>query len=292
MNYEVIEYSDETYPELLRHIGDAPKQLFCRGDISLLQSICISIVGTRKPTPYGAWASKAIAKRVAESGYTVVSGMAFGVDSAAHRGAIEACGRTIAVLGTGIDICFPSSNATLMKKIEETGLIVSEYPPGTRGTTFTFPRRNRIISGLSLGTVVVEAGIKSGSLITADMAITQGRTVFALPGNINNIMSIGCNKLLHDGAVPISVIDDVLWDLGLEPKFSEFSGAWDENDGSAVLSDEERSIMDALRRYGEMSAGEICEKVRIKPAEVAGMLTVLEMKGLIISSLGKFFVAN
>lgn len=241
------------------------------------------MVGTRKPTEYGRWAAHKIGKRLAEAGITVVSGMAAGIDSCAHRGALEAGGNTIAVLGTGIDICFPSSNRALMAEIETKGLVISEYPEGFRGCSGTFPQRNRIISGISEGVIVVEAALKSGSLITAELAAEQGRQVYAVPGNINNIMSIGTNKLLHDGALAIAVIDDLLYDLGLSaPEYNSCD----------KLEADEIHILNIVRSRGEISIDALCECAKLPTGKAIGIITVLEMKGILVSSLGKIFLAN
>lgn len=179
-----VELDSEDYPPLLRFIKDPPKRLYYSGDLSLCKTLCLAVVGARHGSPYGRWAAYQIARKAAEYGVTIVSGMASGVDSAAHKGALDVRGKTIAVLGCGADICYPKSNLELMQKIRKTGLILSEYPPGSRPLAFQFPLRNRIISGLSRAVVIAEAGLSSGSLITAERAAEQGREVFAVPGNI------------------------------------------------------------------------------------------------------------
>ncbi len=276
---ESVEYSD-----LLREITDAPLKLFYRGNIKFLKGRCLAVVGTRKPTEYGRWAAYKIGKRLAEAGITVVSGMAAGVDTLAHKGALAVGGRTIAVLGNGTDICFPASNKELMSNIAQKGLIISEYPQGFHASKFTFPRRNRIISGLCEAVVVIEAGLSSGSLITAELAAEQGRTVYALPGNINNVMSIGTNKLICDGARPIAVIDDLLWDLGVRTEAdTEFYNS---------LSADEKTVIDAIEKSGETTVNLICEKTYMPPGKVSGIVTVLDMKGIICTHLGKIFIAK
>jgi DNA processing protein len=209
---------DEGYPVLLRHIDDPPDPLYYIGDLSVLKGPCVAVVGSRKATDYGRWAALSLARRLSEHGVVVVSGMAEGVDSFAHRGALEGPTPTVAVMGNGLDLCFPKMNEALRRRIAETGLLLSEYEDGTRGARFTFPARNRIISGLCLATVIVEAGLSSGSLITAGHAATQGRSVYAVPGNINRTLSVGCNKLIKDGAAPLVFFDDILDDLGLRAR--------------------------------------------------------------------------
>ena len=272
------------YPALLKEIQNAPKEIFYRGRIYFLKYRCVAVVGTRKPTEYGRWAAYKISKRLAEAGLTVVSGMAAGIDTLAHKGALAAGGRTIAVLGCGINICFPASNKALMREIEKRGLIISEYPNEYPAAKFTFPRRNRIISGLCEAVIVIEAGLASGSLITAELAAEQGRTVYALPGNINNVMSIGTNKLICDGARPIAVVDDLLWDLGARKDV--------DRDFYATLSEEEKIVIRAIEESGEATVNLICEKIGASPGKVGGIVTVLEMKGIICAHLGKIFIAK
>ena len=280
----VIEADDPYFPVLLKQIENVPKRLYYRGTLSALKERCFAVVGTRKPTEYGRWAAYKLGKRLSESGFTVVSGMAAGIDTLAHKGALSAGGRTIAVLGCGIDICFPAANKLLMEEIEEKGLLLSEYPPGYPPSKFTFPKRNRIISGLCEGIVVVEAGLASGSLITAERAAEQGRSVYALPGNINSVMSIGANKLICDGAQPIAVIDDLLWDLGVrknpDQKFYE------------MLSSNEKKIVALITEKGEVTSSFLCQTMKLPASKVNEILTVLEMKGIICTYFGKIFIAK
>lgn len=286
--------NEENYPALLREIKDPPDPLYYTGDIGLSHNICAAVVGSRRTTEYGKWAARALGGRIAAAGGVVVSGMAAGIDTCAHWGAIDAaeneqcvsdkCINTIAVLGCGIDICFPRSNLKLRDRIAAGGLIVSEYPPGTRPTKFTFPRRNRIISGISQATVVVQAPDTSGALITADMAADQGRSVYAVPGNINSIYHMGSNKLLRDGAMPLVVLDDLLDDLGLSQKKHIII---EENFGS-----DEKLILEQLLKHGEMTTDQLCTAVGMTPAEAGGIVTILEMKGVICTCLGKIFIAK
>ena len=279
-----IRLGDEGYPELLRNIKGAPESLFYSGRPELLRTRCFAVVGTRKPTPYGRWAAHGIAASLAGAGITVVSGMAAGIDTCAHKGALEAGGNTIAVFGCGIDVCFPRSSAGLMNEIKEKGLAVSEYPGRYPASRYTFPRRNRIISGLSEGVIVIEAGLRSGSLITAGFAGEQGRSVYALPGNINSAMSIGTNKLLRDGAVPVAVMDDIISDLGIMSEKTVIS-----REG---LDKDENDVLDIIVGKSEMSLNELCGKLNFEPEKTMGIVTVLEMKGLVCTSLGKIFIAK
>lgn len=284
--------NEENYPSLLREIKNPPDPLYYAGDISISNNICAAVVGSRRTTEYGKWTARALGGRIAAAGGVVVSGMAAGIDTCAHWGAIDAAEqsaadksiKTIAVLGCGIDICFPRSNLRLRDRIAEGGLIVSEYPPGTRPTKFTFPRRNRIISGLSLATVVVQAPDTSGALITADMAADQGRSVYAVPGNINSIYHMGSNKLLRDGAMPLVVLDDLLDDLGISQKKHIII---EENFGS-----DEKLILEQLLKHGELTMDQLCTAVGMTPPEASGIVTILEMKGAICTCLGKIFIAK
>lgn len=275
---------EETYPVLLRQIKNPPEILYYIGDISLASQICVSAVGSRKATPYGKWAAFSIGEKLGQNGVVAVSGMAQGIDSLVHKGSLKVKGKTIAVLGNGPDICFPSGNIELMRRIADEGLILSEYAPGVRPTKFTFPLRNRIISGLSVATIVVEAGLHSGSLITAERASEQGRDVYAIPGNINNIYAIGGNKLIKDGASPLIVLDDILDDIGLERKAG--------NQNAAELGKDENTVLEFIKTGGEVTCDEICRALFRHPGEVSGIVTVLEMKGLVYTALGKIFVAK
>jgi DNA processing protein len=272
------------FPVLLSLIKNPPKQLYCIGDVSLLKKKCIAIVGSRRATEYGKWAAFTLAKRLSDYGVVVVSGMARGVDSFAHLGALKGSSPTIAVLGTGPDICHPASNRRLMQDILYSGLVITEYSPGTRASKFTFPQRNRIISGLCYATVVVEAGLSSGSLITAERAVEQGREVYAVPGNINRQSSIGCNKLIRDGARPLVFIDDVLADLGIETNMEETL--------VKSLSVAEQKLYSVIKKNGEIRPEDAGILLGMGINEVSSLATILEMKGLVWFANGKLFVAN
>ena len=206
-----ISIENEEYPKLLKQIYDPPKTLYIMGNEKLLNSLCIAIVGCRDVTEYGKKAATYFSYNLAKNDITIVSGLAKGVDSFSHIGALEAKGKTIAVIGSGLDIIYPKENLNLVNRIiKQDGAIISEYPLGTKPDRWHFPARNRIISGLSKAVLVVEAKEKSGSLITADFAIEQGREVFAIPGNINSLNSMGTNKLIKDGAMPVLNFNDIL----------------------------------------------------------------------------------
>lgn len=209
----LININDELYPKLLREIYDPPITLFAKGDIGLINEFSFSIVGCRNATNYGLIMSKQLSYDLAKRNILIVSGLAKGIDANAHIGALEANGKTIAVLGCGVDIPYPVQNIELYKEILNRGLIISEYIVGTKPEAGNFPARNRIISGLSQGVIVVEARENSGSMITVDCALEQGRSVYAVPGNVNSQNSIGTNELIKQGAKPITTYKDVLEDV-------------------------------------------------------------------------------
>ena len=209
--------SDSDYPELLRQISDAPFILFGMGDRNLLAQRQLGIVGTRKATRAGGRMCQQLVQGLVKAGFVISSGLAAGIDGIAHRCALDNCGKTIAVLGNGIDKVYPAEHVELYKLIHKQGCIISEYPMGMSGSAWSYPRRNRIISGLSLGIVVIEAGEKSGALITARTALDQDREVFAVPGSPLEAQSIGCNRLIQGGAKLVQNVDDILAELGWEP---------------------------------------------------------------------------
>ncbi len=215
---ELVTFGDPRYPQLLREIFDPPVVLFARGRVDLLSSIAVGVVGTRRPTPYGLAVSERLSADLAHAGLTIVSGMARGVDSAAHKGALSAGGFTVAVFGSGVDTIYPSENRKLAADIVAKGLIVSEFPMGATAFPQNFPIRNRIISGLSVGVLVVEGAQYSGSAITAKLAMDQGREVFAVPGNITSKASWGPNLLIKQGAKLVQDWNDVVAELPAESR--------------------------------------------------------------------------
>ena len=207
----IIEYADILYPDKLREIKNPPVRLYTKGNIELLNKKCISIVGCREPSIYGEKAAKYFSYNLAKNNICIVSGLAKGIDSEAHLGAIYAKGLTTAVLGNGLDTIYPKENKELANMIiNQGGTIISEYPLGTTPERMNFPARNRIVSGLSTGTLVIEAKEKSGTLITVDFALEQGKEVFVVPGNINSINSVGTNRLIKEGAKLVSCYEDII----------------------------------------------------------------------------------
>lgn len=272
------------YPALLKEIRDYPKELYYIGDPKLLEEKCVSIVGSRKTNQYGRSTAYSFGKALGQRGITVVSGMAVGIDTCAHEGALQEKGNTAAVLACGLDLCYPPRNRELKEKIESVGIVLSEYPPGTAAQRYYFPQRNRIISGLSPLTVVVQAGNRSGALITAELAADQGRDVGAVPGNIDSEYNLGSNKLLREGAFALTGVQDLL----------EASGAsvMSEPEAERLLSDEEKQLYFLLCSHGEMSLDQLAFYLKKPVNEVGSLAIVMEMKGIVFSAMGKVFIAK
>ena len=282
---ETISIEDRDYPKLLKKIKDPPKVLYYLGKIKEKEN-CFAIVGTRRYSPYGKQITLDIAGDLAETGLTIVSGMAPGIDTFAHQAVLEKRKRTVAVLGTGLDekSIYPKSNLKLAKKILETGgCLISEYPPGTSGAKFTFPQRNRIISGLSIGVLVIEAPEKSGALITAEFAFSQKRKVFAIPGSIYSRVSKGCHYLIKRGAKLVENANDILEELNL-PRTTLPGGVGGENL-------EENLILEALKE-GALYIDKIIEKTKLPAAKIASTLAILEIKGKVKNLGGNIYAIS
>ncbi|MBI5266605.1 MAG: DNA-protecting protein DprA [candidate division Zixibacteria bacterium] len=282
--WQVLFWDSPEYPKALGNISDAPPILFFNGQLIATDERMIAIVGTRHATEKGKMFAYNLASELARSGVTVVSGMAEGIDSAAHRGALDAGGRTVAVWGTSLEIIFPPLNRQLAGKIAQQGTILSEYLPGTRPDKATFPDRNRIISGLSAGVVVVEAGEKSGALITADCALDQNRSLFAVPGSPGSKTSLGCNRLIKKGARLLTGVEDIFEELPYlkgQVAAREFVRRPDmtktEIELVSLLSEKPLQI-DQLSRAANMSVAEVME-----------FLLALELKGIVQELSGKRF---
>jgi len=277
-NSEIIEkisLQDKNYPAILKEIHDPPKEIYIKGKIIPQDKIGIAIVGTRKCTQYGKQVAYEMSSKLAKLGITIISGLARGIDTYVHRAALENNGRTIAVLGTGIDkeSFYPSLNWGLSKEIAKNGAVISEYQPGTWGTKFTFPQRNRIVSGLSLGTVVIEAPEKSGALITASLAVEQNREVFAVPGPIYEKNSQGTNKLIKMGAKLVNDVDDILEELNLSHllKHKKTKSIKPENKNEKIIL----SFLSAQPTHID----EIIKKSKLSTSIVNSTLMILELKG-------------
>jgi DNA processing protein len=283
----VLLLSDPDYPALLREISDPPPVLFVLGDQKILQAPQLAIVGSRNPTPSGKETAYDFARHLAQQGLTITSGMALGIDAASHEGALEAGGSTIAVAGTGLDSVYPGVHHELAHKIANNGALVSEFPPGTSPSKHNFPRRNRIISALSMGVLVVEAALRSGSLITARQALEQGREVFAVPGSIHNPQARGCNSLIKQGAKLVETADDILEELGSLFEFTQHSMAsgsiyqtTGESDNEVALEPEYQKVFESVG-FEPTAVDTVIERSGLTADAVCSMLLVLELQGLI-----------
>jgi DNA processing protein len=283
---KTISIKTEEYPKLLKKISNPPKVLYVKGEI-LPNKNCFAIVGTRLCSAYGKQVALEIAGDLAEAGLTIVSGLAPGIDTFSHLAVVERGKRTIAVLGTGVDekSIYPKSNLKLARKILETGgCLISEYPPGTPGSQFTFPQRNRIISGLSFGVLVVEAKEKSGALITAEWARKQGRKVFAIPGPIHSSNSRGCHYLIKKGVKLVENANDILEELNLPyltSKVKQITGK----------TKEESLILEVLKE-GPLDIDKIIEKTKLSASIVASNLAILEIEGKVRNLGGNIYAIN
>ncbi len=299
----LITRSDENYPPRLNEIFDPPIVLFCRGKVELLSELMIGVVGTRRPTTYGTTVAGRIAADLARSGLVVSSGMARGIDTAAHQGALDAGGDTVAVFGCGVDVTYPAENRKLAAQIAEKGLLVSEFPMGTPAYPQNFPVRNRIISGMSLGILVVEGAQYSGSSITARLALDQGRDVFAVPGNVTSKVSWGPNLLIKQGAKLVQDYNDVLVELSPEARRrlvekcrARMGEPAQETpvQGELLLGPSNeiaRELLNLLRVDEATHLDAMLEKMeRCSPSELIAVLFELEMLGLVKQLPGKNFV--
>jgi DNA processing protein len=272
----VLTFIDEDYPALLREIPDPPAVLYLRGALTEADQRALAIVGTRRATSYGRDATLLFARGLAQAGVTIVSGLAQGIDAAAHTAALDHGGRTIAVLGTGADQVYPREHARLAQRIVDSGALISEFPVGTPPEPFNFPRRNRIISGISLGVLVVEAPEKSGALITATTAAEQGRDVFAVPGNIFSRSASGTNRLIQDGAQLVTDAGDILGMLNLAHEFVQTREAARD---IGPVSGDEATVM-ALLTHEPLHVDDICRASGLPVHIITSTLTMLELKGL------------
>lgn len=304
----MVTMDDPAYPMLLAEIYDPPLVLFSRGDLSDARRPCVAIVGTRRPTDYGARMARTLAYDLAMRGVIVISGMAEGIDTAAHEGALEAGGRTIAVLGCGVDVVYPASNAELMHRIMNQGAVVSCFEMGVKPAKGHFPYRNRIISGLSLGTLVVEAPVGSGALITARNAAEQGREVYAVPGEAGSYNARGPHSLIREGAKLVETAEDILVELNVEPAVrlpakpqptapppagskptpTAASSPRPAPGAQPNITPAEHAVLEVLHRDGSF-VDEIAAASRLSVSEALTSLTMLELKGLIRQLSGKRF---
>ena len=285
--HHIITFDSYLYPKLLKELPDAPVVLYVIGNPSLLSEPQIGVVGSRRPTPSGSRVAREFSEQLARSGLVITSGMAMGIDGAAHQGALSTYGGTVAVLGTGVDQVYPVRHENIYKLIASHGALISEFPLGTTPYAGNFPKRNRIISGLSLGVLVVEAALESGSLISARLAAEQGREVFAVPGSVINPLSKGCHKLIRDGAVLVESSDDIIVELApqlqqqiLAPELASFT--------QSKQTDPLRQKVVESMGYDIISIDELSEVSGIPCQELAVLLTDMELDGVIEATPGGF----
>jgi DNA processing protein len=293
-HHHFVPYGSPDYPELLAGIADPPLGLFVQGNPEVLALPQLAVVGARNPTPIGRENAYDFAAHLARCGLTITSGLALGIDAASHEGALHGGGATVAVCGTGLDVHYPRANRELAAAISRNGALISEFPLGTPPLKANFPRRNRVISALSLGTLVVEAAVQSGSLITARLAAEQGREVFAIPGSIHNPLARGCHQLIRQGAKLVETADDIFVELRAltstlgAARPAALSSA-DATDSRRVLDKEYEILLDALG-FEPASVDSVIERTGLKADEVASMLLILELEGHIDPYPGGLYV--
>ena len=274
---EAVTFFDEDYPEKLRQINGSPYVLYYKGSLDCINDISIAVVGSRKSTDYGKWAAEKFTKELSEMDVNIVSGLAVGIDAIAHKTALKYKASTFGIIGCGINVVYPKKNIELFKRIEENGAVITEYPFDIQPVPFNFHDRNRIISGLSDGVLVIEAQEKSGTLITAGHAANQGREIFALPGNIDSLYSKGTNALIRDGAKITTSIDDIVEEiLELKEKFKQQKLRID----YSKLTDDEEIIISCIKS-GKNTIEELSGETSLEIGGILSNLTLLEMKGII-----------
>ncbi|MRI33371.1 DNA-protecting protein DprA [Endozoicomonas sp. OPT23] len=283
--HHIISFNSPLYPARLRELNDAPPLLYVIGNPQLLNEPQLAMVGSRRPTPAARRLAQELASELSKAGLVITSGMALGVDTAAHQGTLGGYCSTIAVLGTGVNVVYPQSNTALYAAIAQQGALVSEFPLGTAPTPNNFPKRNRIISGLSLGVLVVEASVKSGSLISARLAAEQGREVFAVPGSVLNPMSKGCHKLIREGAVLVETAEDVL--LELQPLLQPLLAEEEKFEPSSELSGAQRVVLESMG-FDPVSTDSLSELTGLSWEELSVVLTEMELDGIIASVPGGY----
>lgn len=328
-NIGILPYNDELFPSRLRTIKNPPVLLYYKGKLPHFDSeVCIGTVGTRTPSSYGCRCAYEISFDLALSGAYVISGMAFGIDSVCHKAALDAGGRTVAVLGCGVDVIYPKENTELYHRLETHGTLISEYPPNFRATRYSFPQRNRIISGLSLGTLIIEAQLKSGAMITAKTTLTQNRDLFAIPGRVGEYNSVGPNSLLQTGAKAVSNANDILSEYEFLypekirltntskkknnpysnnntpivnsvskkhiPVFSDTTNIENKEEKPSFdhLPEEQRNICLCLSKNTPKSLEEISEKTKISISDLMSTLTILEIQGIVLAVPGGSFILS
>jgi len=288
----IVPFTNPNYPARLRTIADPPPFLYVKGNILTDDDKAVAIVGSRSASEYGRRVARDLARGLVSLGFTVVSGMARGIDGSAHESALQAGGRTIAVLGSGVERAYPAEHETLYRRIGENGAVLSELPIGTRPLAFNFPARNRLISGLSLGVVVVEATEKSGSLITATLAVEQGREVFAVPGEVGSSRSRGAHRLIRQGAKLVESVDDIIEEIA--PQLLDRTGSATQRAPRVLpqnASDATRTIF-ALLQENTLQVDQVIERTGMSAAQVLETLLDLELQGLLRQLPGKIYRAE
>jgi DNA processing protein len=286
--HHIITLADPAYPPLLLETDNPPPLLFVNGDPSILKAPQLGVVGSRNPSSGGQENARNFAKSLAQAGLAITSGLALGIDAAAHEGALAGGGATIAVTGTGLDRVYPARHRELAHRIAASGALISEFPIGTPPLADHFPRRNRIISGLSLGTLVVEAAPRSGSLITARLAAEQGREVFAIPGSIHNPMARGCHALIRQGAKLIETVEDILEELGPLAALNHSLSHDDCGDDGIALDANQLKILENMG-HDPVSVDALVERASLTTEEVSAILLVLELQGVVSSAAGGLY---
>ncbi len=300
---QVLTYCHPFYPERLRQIVDPPLYLYYRGDLSLLQAPCLAVVGSRNCSSAGTRITESISAQLSASGVGIVSGLAWGIDRVAHKGALSGAGGSLAVLGTGLDLVYPARNKDLWLEMIQKGLILTEFAPGTNPEAFNFPRRNRIISGLCLGVLVTEASGNSGSLITARYALEQNREVFAVPGFPLHQSFAGCNELIRQGAVLTRSAEDILREI--EPQLSQFdlgpdeegtdteARSWQEDKTRELeLTEEESDVVGSMEEGERTHIDTLTRRLGWTSSRTSTVLLSLELKGVVIKSEGMYYALS
>ena len=276
---------DKLYPDKLKHIYNSPSILFYKGNINQLKNLSLAMVGTRKPTSYGIWCAQNISEKLSNYSINIVSGLAMGIDEYSHKGCLKGTSKTIAVLGSGVENPLPKSNLKLAEKIlSDDGLLISEYGVEHKVSAGNYPARNRIISGISDGVIVVEAANKSGALITVEHALDQGKNVFAMPGNINSDMSKGCHKIIKEGAKLVDNIEDILSEYNLN-NFNKISS----NDENKPLGGIQKSIFDIIKIKGSLHIDKICDYTNMNIQDINCILNILEIEGMVVEMRNKIY---
>ncbi len=291
-NIKIVNINEETYPSLLKHIFDPPILLYYKGRLPRNDETLVSVVGTRTPSPYGENVTYKICSKLAREKIGVVSGLAYGIDTIANKVTVEHNGYTIAVLGSGIDVCYPSSNINLMNKIAENGLVISEYGLGVKPYGSNFPKRNRIIAGLSCATIVTEAPLKSGALITAELALSEGRDVLTLPADVFRRKCEGNNALIKDGAYPILNFNDILLAINYKKEDVDISKINDEEikeEQNSSLTEEEKHLLKFFT-YDGVTIDFLSSKSNFDVSKVTALLTMLEFKNVIVKLPSQKFI--